>query len=376
MTLTWQVAGATSLSISPGIGAVTPTTSGSRSVSVTATTTFILTATNAGGSATASATASVAAADVQPPTATITSPGSGAFLTGTVTIQVNAQDNIGVSRVEMLVDGVVAGTDNAAPWEFTWDTDALNDGSRNLVARAYDAANNQGSSSVVSVTIRHPFVLTFRNLVHTDIALNVQGQSSPLTVPVGGTRTYTYTSNPGNVAFSGATSGRTTSGGQVGLLMTWSANFAATGLRSGTVDLFLSGTYFFVRVQNCGSLPLFDFYVNYGLVSETYDNISIPTDCQVKNIGYYRAFTNTQVRAYRTASLYVFWNQGTHFTLPFTNNQSVTLLNNIAGVAAASPPIDGIGMTGAAQGVPRAAELRDWLVANPAALQVAGKAQE
>src|SRR6266550_2261762 len=143
VTLTWQATGATSASISPGVGAVTPPECGSKTTSISGTTTFTLTASNAGGNATASATVAVSA-DVQAPTASITSPGSGSFLDGTVTILVNAQDNVGVTRVEMLVDGVVAATDNAAPWEFTWNTDPLSDGSRNLVARAYDAAQNQG----------------------------------------------------------------------------------------------------------------------------------------------------------------------------------------------------------------------------------------
>lgn len=53
VTLTWKVTGATSLSIAPGVGDVTPADSGSKKVFVTATTTFILTATNSAGSITA-----------------------------------------------------------------------------------------------------------------------------------------------------------------------------------------------------------------------------------------------------------------------------------------------------------------------------------
>ncbi len=60
VTLSWQVTGATSLSISPGVGAVTPATNGSKDVAVTTTTTFTLTATNTTGSATAPAAVTVA----------------------------------------------------------------------------------------------------------------------------------------------------------------------------------------------------------------------------------------------------------------------------------------------------------------------------
>lgn len=58
--LSWTVQGASSLSISPGVGPVDGLTS--RSVSPTTTTTYVLTATNASGSATASTTVAV-----QPP---------------------------------------------------------------------------------------------------------------------------------------------------------------------------------------------------------------------------------------------------------------------------------------------------------------------
>lgn len=56
VTLSWSVSGASSLSISPTVGAVTGT---STTVSPTATTTYTLTASNAGGSVTASATVTI-----------------------------------------------------------------------------------------------------------------------------------------------------------------------------------------------------------------------------------------------------------------------------------------------------------------------------
>lgn len=62
-TLSWSVSNATSLSLDPGIGAVT---GNSRSVSPAATTTYTLTATNASGSTTATATVTV----VPPPVIT------------------------------------------------------------------------------------------------------------------------------------------------------------------------------------------------------------------------------------------------------------------------------------------------------------------
>ncbi len=233
--------------------------------------------------------------DGQVPTATITSPTGGSYLTGMVPITISAQDNVGVTKVEMLIDGIVAATDNAAPWEFSWNTDPLEDGSRNMVARAYDLAGNVGSSSVVPVTIRHPFALSFKNWTYTDIALTVQNQTTR-TVSPGTVLTYNYVSKPSSVGFLGSTSGRTTQGGQVGLLMGWNDTYISGSVRNDTVDLIIAGTYFFIKLQNCGSI-INGLYVNYGLVNQTYDNISIAGDCVTRSIGYYRAFTNSEVLA-------------------------------------------------------------------------------
>jgi len=60
--LTWKVNGATSLSISSGVGSVTPADSGSVTVFVSAATTFTLTATNSSGNVTANAPVTIAQA--------------------------------------------------------------------------------------------------------------------------------------------------------------------------------------------------------------------------------------------------------------------------------------------------------------------------
>ena len=66
VTLSWEVTGATSLSISSYSGTVTPVTSGNLTTAINASTTFTLTATNAAGTSTATATVTVAATTVGP----------------------------------------------------------------------------------------------------------------------------------------------------------------------------------------------------------------------------------------------------------------------------------------------------------------------
>jgi hypothetical protein len=99
------------------------------------------------------AVAQARVSDTQAPTAAISSPGAGTTVQGLVPVNVSASDNVGVSRVELLVNGALFATDTTSPYGFSWDTTRLADGNANLVARAYDAAGNSTSSSSVSVTI-------------------------------------------------------------------------------------------------------------------------------------------------------------------------------------------------------------------------------
>lgn len=88
-------------------------------------------------------------ADTTPPTVSASESGTS----GSITLSATASDNVGVSRVEFLVDGVLVGTDTSAPYAVTFDSTTLSNGSHSLVAKAYDAAGNVGSSSAVSFSI-------------------------------------------------------------------------------------------------------------------------------------------------------------------------------------------------------------------------------
>ena len=91
--------------------------------------------------------------DTTPPTTSITSPANGATVSGTVTVAASAGDNVGVTRVELYVDGALIGTDTSSPYQIAWNTTTATNGSHGLQTRAYDAAGNVGSSTVVSVTV-------------------------------------------------------------------------------------------------------------------------------------------------------------------------------------------------------------------------------
>lgn len=102
--------------------------------------------------AAALAAAGTANVDTVPPTAAITSP-TGGSASGTVSVQVDARDDTGVARVELLANGRPIGSDDSAPYSFAWDTTGVADGSVTLSAVAYDERGNTGLSSPVTVKV-------------------------------------------------------------------------------------------------------------------------------------------------------------------------------------------------------------------------------
>jgi hypothetical protein len=93
-----------------------------------------------------------AATDTLAPTVSIASP-TGGRVSGIVPVDINASDNIGVTRAELYVNGQLIATDSQAPFAFAWDTSAKPDGSYSLSVYAYDAAGNRGTSPTVTVTL-------------------------------------------------------------------------------------------------------------------------------------------------------------------------------------------------------------------------------
>ncbi|RKG99036.1 hypothetical protein D7V97_32220 [Corallococcus sp. CA053C] len=91
--------------------------------------------------------------DATPPTAALTAPGAGAPLTGTVTLQATASDDVGVTHVEFLDGTKLLGTSSTAPYSLDWDTLAAGDGNHTLVVKAYDATGNVGTSTQVTVQV-------------------------------------------------------------------------------------------------------------------------------------------------------------------------------------------------------------------------------
>ena len=107
------------------------------------------------------------AGDTAPPTVSLTAPGSGVSLSGSVSVTASASDNVGVTRIEVCDNGVLAFASNQSPASYSWNTFLATNGSHTLTAKAYDAAGNVGNSSI-TVTVNNqaadtsaPMVMTF-----------------------------------------------------------------------------------------------------------------------------------------------------------------------------------------------------------------------
>jgi hypothetical protein len=87
------------------------------------------------------------------PSVQVTQPVPGTLLQGSVVIQANATDDLGITRVDLYVSGARIGTDSSAPYEYVWDTRAYANVDYQLYAIAYDTAGQYSVSQRVPVMV-------------------------------------------------------------------------------------------------------------------------------------------------------------------------------------------------------------------------------
>ena len=118
--------------------------------------------------------------DTTPPSTSISPPPiDGATVSGTITMTALASDNVGVTKVEFYVDATsptspLLCTDNTQPYNCTWDTTlpAYAPGTHHIYSKAYDAAGNVGTSTIITVT--------------TDNTPDTQAPTTSITAPADG----------------------------------------------------------------------------------------------------------------------------------------------------------------------------------------------
>lgn len=98
--------------------------------------------------------------DTISPAVSISSPLYGATVSNTTVVNVSVTDNVGVSKVELFIDGALYAADTTEPFSFSWDTTKYPDGNCSLEARAYDFSQNMGKSEIVTVSVNNPIDTT------------------------------------------------------------------------------------------------------------------------------------------------------------------------------------------------------------------------
>jgi hypothetical protein len=144
--------GSSSLTINPGASASTtllvtsPTTAAGGSYTIT------LKATDSTAPTfTASVSVTVAiqtTPDTIPPVVSILSPTNGSTVGKKANLQAKASDNVGISKMELYIDGVLILVKNSSNITSPWNTANVSKGQHVIKAKAYDQAGNVGENSI------------------------------------------------------------------------------------------------------------------------------------------------------------------------------------------------------------------------------------
>lgn len=88
------------------------------------------------------------APDTTAPTVSISSPKAGSTVSGTVTINIVADDNVGIALVKCYVDGGLKGTTSASTLSCSWNTRKAASGTHTLRADAEDTSGLTASTQI------------------------------------------------------------------------------------------------------------------------------------------------------------------------------------------------------------------------------------
>jgi hypothetical protein len=143
--------------------------------------------------------------DTIPPTVSITSPASGATISGTTTVTATAADNVGVVAVQFLVDNVNSGAPvTNSPYSISLDSTKFSNGNHAFAAVASDAAGNKTTSPAVTIQVSNAVAptITTQPVSQTITA----GQTATFSVTAAGTAPLTYQWKKNGANITGATS--------------------------------------------------------------------------------------------------------------------------------------------------------------------------
>lgn len=92
--------------------------------------------------------------DTTAPTLSIISPSNGDTISGGISVEVIASDNVAVTSLELRIDGILQPAPMSSPNSFSWDSTSVSDGDHTLSVTAFDAAGNNTTQSL-NITVNN-----------------------------------------------------------------------------------------------------------------------------------------------------------------------------------------------------------------------------
>ncbi len=162
--------------------------------------------------------------------------------------------------------------------------------------------------------------ISYRNSTFTPVNIFINGESA--IIPPGGVAVFTGAF--GSVASGNASTsasaplGVSGAGGSIGSVINWQLNatFPAKDTLKDTLNV--GATYFFLRLANNSNYNIINYTVNNGFLhGMAYEDVTIPNNGQYYDLGYYLAYSNSNLQTeYSNSVLY-----SLGISLPFTSNQ-------------------------------------------------------
>ncbi len=84
------------------------------------------------------------------PTVTITNPLNGSKVSGSISVKVNAKDDVAIAKIDLLIDGKLLASSSTSSLTYSWNTRKVSAGNHSVQAVATDTS---GKISTVSITV-------------------------------------------------------------------------------------------------------------------------------------------------------------------------------------------------------------------------------
>ncbi|MEW6097031.1 MAG: CARDB domain-containing protein [bacterium] len=97
--------------------------------------------------------------DTLPPTNSITNPADNSIVSGIIDISADADDNVGVTKVEFYINNTQRHIDITPPYNYSWNTTQENNGSSTINVVAYDSSNLTNEKHI-TVMVDNPVIDT------------------------------------------------------------------------------------------------------------------------------------------------------------------------------------------------------------------------